>query len=90
MSKYYIAALQRDGFQKTSPDFYSFVAELNDGENGLVKIVGYNLMFFEFNPIHGKLVHLEDIYVKEEHRGEGIGVKLFKQVARVRKFLINT
>ncbi|XP_021961814.1 uncharacterized protein LOC110857532 [Folsomia candida] len=74
--------LQRDGFQKTSPDFYSFVAELNDGENGLVKIVGYNLMFFEFNPIHGKLVHLEDIYVKEEHRGEGIGVKLFKQVAR--------
>ncbi|XP_021961954.1 uncharacterized protein LOC110857660 [Folsomia candida] len=69
-------ALQRDGFEKSSPDYYAFVAE---GEGGLV---GYNLIYCTFHPIHGKLVHLEDLYVDGEQRGEGVGVKLFQAGAQ--------
>lgn len=45
--------------------------------------MGYNLIYCTFHPIHGKLVHLEDLYVDGEQRGEGVGVKLFQAGAQV-------
>ncbi len=48
------------------------VAELN-GE-----IVGMTIYYLRFSTWRGKMMHLEDFYVKQEHRRKGIGEQLFE------------
>jgi len=48
------------------------VAEL-DG-----KIVGMTIYYLRFSTWRGKMMHLEDFYIQEEHRRKGIGEKLFE------------
>ncbi|GAB4112888.1 MAG: GNAT family N-acetyltransferase [Candidatus Caldatribacteriota bacterium] len=46
--------------------------------------IGYALYFFNFSTFLGKPgLYLEDIYVKEEYRGKGIGTTLFKYCASI-------
>lgn len=78
------ADLIRDGnLNGTSepPIFFSFVAELNDDQNRS-KLVGYTISFFSYSTWQGKSYFLEDLYVKPEFRGSGVGNNLFKENVR--------
>lgn len=59
-----------------NPDFTCFIAENNQ------EIVGIALLYFRFSTWKGKTVHLEDLIVKKEKRGEGIGLALYSEVIK--------
>ena len=67
--------LIRDGF-KEHPEFQCFIAE--DEEN----IVGLALVYYRYSTWKGKVLHLEDLIVKQEKRGMGIGTRLLDEVVR--------
>ncbi|HFS68136.1 MAG TPA: GNAT family N-acetyltransferase [Flavobacteriia bacterium] len=60
----------------TPPLFYTFVAEL-EGE-----IVGMALFYYRFSTWKGKTIHLEDLIVKQDKRGLGIGKALYNKVLK--------
>lgn len=67
----------RDGFG-SSPLFNVLLAETNDGE-----AVGFALFFYTWSTWKGRpSLFLEDLFVDPAHRGKGIGLALFKKVAR--------
>jgi GNAT superfamily N-acetyltransferase len=68
-----IADLKRDGFGE-SPLFHTFIAEENE------EIVGMALYYYRYSTWKGKTIHLEDLIVKEEKRGSGLGFKLYSEV----------
>jgi len=55
--------------------FKAFVAETDKGE-----IVGMALFFFAYYTWVGKSLYLDDLYVKEAYRGQGIGKALLEKV----------
>lgn len=57
-----------------NPLFTCFVAE-NNG-----KVVGTAIVYFRFSTWSGKSLHLEDLIVREDCRGLGIGKALYNQV----------
>lgn len=65
--------------QKDKDYFEFFVAEENN------EIVAMALYFFAYFTWKGKSLYLDDLYVKEEHRGSGIGSKLLKKIFEVAK-----
>jgi len=67
--------LERNGFGK-NPLFTCFVAEAGE------EIVGMALIYFRYSTWKGKTVHLEDLMVKKEYRGKGVGLELYKEVMR--------
>jgi GNAT superfamily N-acetyltransferase len=68
-----IADLERDGFGE-SPLFHTFIAEENE------EIIGMALYYYRYSTWKGKTIHLEDLIVKEEKRGSGLGFKLYSEV----------
>jgi GNAT superfamily N-acetyltransferase len=61
---------------KEEKEFFNcFVAETTDKS-----IVGYATYFFAYYTWIGKSLYMDDLYVKPEFRGKGIGTKLIKQV----------
>ncbi len=71
------ADLLRDGFGP-SPAFHVLLAELG-GET-----VGFALWFFTFSTWRGRrCLYLEDLFVRPEHRGRGVGLALMRELARV-------
>jgi GNAT superfamily N-acetyltransferase len=68
--------LESDGFGNR-PYFDCFVADRN-GE-----IVGLALYYFSYSTWKGKSLYLDDLIVTEQFRGNGIGKKLFNEVAKV-------
>ena len=67
--------LIRDGFSD-NPLFHTFVAE-NDGE-----IIGMALYYYRYSTWKGKTIHLEDLVVKENHRGTGAGLALYTEIIK--------
>jgi len=67
--------LVRDGFGE-KPLFQTFVAELN-GE-----IIGMALYYYRYSTWKGKTIHLEDLIVKEAHRGTGAGLALYTEIMK--------
>lgn len=67
--------LVRDGFGE-NPLFYTFVAEVNH------KIVGVALYYYRYSTWKGKTIHLEDLIVREEMRGTGIGFELYSEIIK--------
>ncbi len=67
--------LKEAGFGE-NPMFTCFVAENEQG------IMGMALIYFRFSTWVGKTVHLEDLMVREEMRGKGVGNLLFKEVMK--------
>lgn len=65
--------LEQEGFGE-NPLFTCFVAEKND------EIVGAALVYFRFSTWKGRMLHLEDLIVKESERGKGIGEALYSKV----------
>jgi len=50
------------------------------------KPVGYALYFYNFSTFTGRPgLYIEDVYVSEEYRGQGIGTALFKYCAHIAK-----
>jgi len=59
--------------------FTCFVAETQS------KILGMALVYFRFSTWKGKTVHLEDLVVRETHRGQEIGTLLYTEVLKYAK-----
>ena len=70
-----VETLQEEGFGK-NPLFQCFVAE----ENGSIQ--GMALTYFRFSTWKGRTLHLEDLIVREQKRGTGIGSALYREVIR--------
>ena len=68
--------LQRDGFGP-SPRFRTLLPEW-DG-----KLAGYAIFFPFYSSFQGPGLFLEDIYVRQEFRGKGIGKLLMEAVAAI-------
>ncbi len=68
-----VAELEAAGFGE-HPQFHCFLAEV-DGT-----IVGMALTYLRFSTWKGKVVHLEDLIVRESMRGRGIGSALYRRV----------
>lgn len=70
-----IQDLERDGFSEHAK-FEVFVGELEN------EIVGIALFYYRYSTWKGPTIHLEDLIVKEERRGLGIGKALYNEVMR--------
>ena len=68
--------LRRDGFGLT-PKFRAFIAEL-DGQPA-----GFALFLTSYSTWTGSALFLEDLFVRENFRGHGVGKALIGQVAEV-------
>jgi GNAT superfamily N-acetyltransferase len=67
--------LIRDGFG-ANPLFHVFVAESDD------TIVGIALYYYRYSTWKGKTIHLEDLVVKQNMRGTGLGYALYSEVIK--------
>ena len=56
-----------------------YVAEVGD------EIAGAALIYEKYSTWKGRSIHLEDLIVREEYRGEGIGSELFEFIIRLSK-----
>ena len=65
--------LERDGFGEM-PLFKVFIAERNK------EIAGMALFYERYSTWKGRSIHLEDLIVKQQYRGEGIGKALYTKV----------
>jgi len=72
------ADLLRDGFS-SNPLFYALIAELED------EIIGMALYYFRYSTWQGKTIHLEDLIVRENKRGIGVGKALYSAVLKAAK-----
>lgn len=68
-----ISILEKEGLGD-HPLFTCFVAEENN------RIQGIALVYFRFSTWKGRTVHLEDLIVRQEKRGTGLGSALYKKV----------
>lgn len=73
--------LLRDGFG-ADPKFKCYVAEMGQGnpEQNESQIVGMALFYPRYSTWKGPTIHLEDLMVQEEFRGQGVGTALYRAV----------
>ena len=67
--------LVRDGFGAVSL-FHVVVAEIES------EIVGIALYYYRYSTWKGKTIHLEDLVVKQNMRGAGVGFALYSEVIK--------
>ncbi|PJJ09683.1 L-amino acid N-acyltransferase YncA [Flavobacterium sp. 1] len=67
-----------DGFGD-KPLFQVFVAEAANNPN---EIVGIALYYYRYSTWKGKTIHLEDLVVKENMRGTGLGYALYSEIIK--------
>lgn len=65
---------------ETEQDYFDFFVAESDG-----KIIGFALYFFAYYTWVGKSLYLDDLFVKEEFRGKGIGYQLLRKLFEVAK-----
>lgn len=70
-----VTDLERDGFGE-NPAFTCFVAENQD------QIIAMALVYMRYSTWKGPALHLEDLIVKKDLRGEGIGGLLLDEVVK--------
>lgn len=68
-----VETLEKEGFGD-NPLFLCFVAEVEG------RIEGMALCYYRFSTWKGRTLHLEDLVVREEKRGTGLGSALYKKV----------
>ena len=64
-----------DRMMEEQEHFHCFVAETGGGE-----IIGYATWFFCYYTWTGKSIYMDDLFVKPEYRGKGIGLRLINRV----------
>lgn len=52
-------------------------------ESSVPELIGYALYFYTYSTWEGRMLYMEDLYVCPEYRGEGVGSRLWKTVAKV-------
>lgn len=62
-------------------DFFRCI--MAENEDGI--IVGMALYFFAYYTWVGKSLYLDDLYIKPQYRGNGIGTMLLKEIMRISK-----
>ena len=72
--------LIRDGFGE-QPLFHVFVAE-TDSDSNNKEIVGIAFYYYRYSTWKGKIIHLEDLVVKHDRRGQGIGYALYSEIIK--------
>lgn len=77
-----IKVLEKDGYGDDNPLFYTYVVTPADDDT---KLIGFALYFFVYSTWMGKRMHLEDLHIEEKYRRKGLGQRLFRTVAEVRK-----
>ncbi|PKQ44992.1 GNAT family N-acetyltransferase [Confluentibacter flavum] len=70
-----INELENDGFGK-APQFECFVGEIDS------KIEGIALFYNRYSTWKGRALHLEDLIVREDKRGMGLGTSLLNEVIK--------
>ncbi|MCB0401119.1 MAG: GNAT family N-acetyltransferase [Flavobacteriales bacterium] len=70
--------LEQDGFGE-HPLYWIILAENEDG------ILGMSFYYIRYSTWKGKCLYLEDIVVKEAHRGKSIGNALFEETIKAAK-----
>ena len=70
-----VEELIKDGFSE-EPQFICFVAEISN------KIEGMALVYKRYSTWKGIVLHLEDLIIKQESRGLGLGTKLLDKIVR--------
>lgn len=73
-----VEMLEDEGFGE-NPLFHCFVAE-SEG-----KVEGMALIYYRFSTWKGRTIHLEDLIVREDRRGTGMGGALFRKVIEYAK-----
>lgn len=68
-----VETLEQEGFG-ANPLFQVFVAEVNG------KVEGMALFYYRFSTWKGRTLHLEDLIVRKEQRGTGLGNALYRKV----------
>ena len=68
--------LVRDGF-KDFRAFQCFVAEKEEGT-----LIGMALVYPRYSTWKGVVLHLEDLLVRQDYRGKGVGSQLLDEVVR--------
>lgn len=68
-----VEILEKDGFGP-EPSFYVLVVENPRDPTGLI---GMALFFFSYSTWQGKFLYLEDLFIEEGYRGQGIGKSVF-------------
>ncbi len=68
-----VADLERDGFGE-NPLFHTFVAEVDN------QIIAMALYYYRYSTWKGKTIHLEDLIVRENQRGLGVGFALYSKI----------
>lgn len=68
----------RDTLFCDQPQAYALIAEINNNP------IGFTVYFFSYSTWLGRRgIYLDDLYVSEEHRGQGAGKALLKSVAEI-------
>ena len=73
-----VETLEEEGFGE-NPLFHVFVAEAGG------KIEGMALVYYRFSTWKGRTLHLEDLIVRENKRGTGMGNALYQKVIKFAK-----
>ena len=76
-----VELFEKNGFGE-HPYFHALLADLSDGSKA--RTVGFALYFFTFSTFTGKpTLYLEDLFVRPESRGNGIGKQLLIELANI-------
>jgi GNAT superfamily N-acetyltransferase len=78
--------LLRDGFDTDKPFFHAYIAEWieSSGEGNSASVVhaaGFALYFYQYSTWEGRVLYLEDIFIKPEYRKKGLGSLIFRTLA---------
>lgn len=77
------------GFQKLSERMINTVERMNAEKdffrgfiirNGRREILGYTIFFFAYFTWTGKALYMDDLYIRERYRGQGLGKLLINKV----------